>query len=31
MKQGGDAYITKPYDPEEMMQTVRSLLQGVAT
>jgi twitching motility two-component system response regulator PilH len=31
MKQGGDAYITKPYDPEEMIQTVRSLLQGVAT
>jgi twitching motility two-component system response regulator PilH len=29
MKQGGDAYITKPFNPEEMMTAVRSLLQGV--
>jgi twitching motility two-component system response regulator PilH len=29
MKQGGDAYITKPFNPEEMMTAVRSLLQDV--
>ncbi len=29
MKQGGDAYIIKPFNPEEMMTTIRSLLQGV--
>jgi twitching motility two-component system response regulator PilH len=29
MKQGGDAYIIKPYNPNEMMKTVRALLQGV--
>jgi twitching motility two-component system response regulator PilH len=29
MKQGGDAYIIKPFNPEEMMTAVRSLLQGV--
>ena len=29
MKQGGDAYIIKPFNPEEMMTAIRSLLQGV--
>lgn len=29
MKQGGDAYIIKPFNPDEMMTTVRSLLQSV--
>lgn len=29
MKQGGDAYIIKPFNPEEMMTTVRGLLQDV--
>ncbi len=29
MKQGGDAYIIKPFNPEEMMTAVRSLLQSV--
>jgi twitching motility two-component system response regulator PilH len=28
MKQGGDAYIIKPFNSEEMMAAVRSLLQG---
>ncbi|MGK7900475.1 MAG: response regulator transcription factor [Hormoscilla sp.] len=26
MKQGADAYITKPIDPEEMLETVRSVV-----
>jgi twitching motility two-component system response regulator PilH len=30
MKQGGDAYIIKPFNSEEMMAAVRSLLQGVS-
>jgi twitching motility two-component system response regulator PilH len=30
MKQGGDAYIIKPFNPNEMMKTVRALLQGVS-
>jgi twitching motility two-component system response regulator PilH len=30
MKQGGDAYIIKPFNPNEMMKTVRTLLQGVS-
>jgi twitching motility two-component system response regulator PilH len=29
MKQGGDAYIIKPFNPEEMMKTIRTLLQSV--
>lgn len=29
MKQGGDAYIIKPFNPDEMMTAVRSLLQSV--
>lgn len=29
MKQGGDAYIIKPFNAEEMMTAIRSLLQGV--
>jgi twitching motility two-component system response regulator PilH len=29
MKQGGDAYITKPFNAEEMMTAIRSLMQGV--
>jgi twitching motility two-component system response regulator PilH len=29
MKQGGDAYIIKPFNSDEMMAAVRSLLQGV--
>jgi twitching motility two-component system response regulator PilH len=28
MKQGGDAYIIKPFNSEDMMAAVRSLLQG---
>jgi twitching motility two-component system response regulator PilH len=28
MKQGGDAYIIKPFNSEEMMTAIRSLLQG---
>jgi twitching motility two-component system response regulator PilH len=28
MKQGGDAYIIKPFNSEDMMTAVRSLLQG---
>jgi twitching motility two-component system response regulator PilH len=27
MKQGGDAYITKPYSPDEMINTIRQLLK----
>jgi twitching motility two-component system response regulator PilH len=30
MKQGGDAYIIQPFNPNEMMKTVRALLQGVS-
>ena len=30
MKQGGDAYIIKPFNAGEMMATIRSLLQGVS-
>jgi twitching motility two-component system response regulator PilH len=29
MKQGGDAYVVKPFNSEEMMTVVKSLLQGV--
>jgi twitching motility two-component system response regulator PilH len=29
MKQGGDVYIIKPFNSEEMMTAIRSLLQGV--
>ncbi len=28
MKQGADAYITKPFHPPELLKTVRQLLQG---
>lgn len=28
-KQGGDAYITKPFQPEELIKTVKQLLQKV--
>ncbi len=28
MKQGGDAYITKPFNPEELIATVRKLLKS---
>lgn len=28
MKQGADAYITKPFQPGEMLQTVKQLLRG---
>lgn len=28
MKQGADAYITKPFHPVEMMKTVKQLLRG---
>ena len=28
MKQGADAYITKPFHPPELIKTVRQLLQG---
>ncbi len=27
MRQGGDAYITKPYDPAEMIATIKGLLK----
>jgi twitching motility two-component system response regulator PilH len=27
MKQGGDAYITKPYQPEELINTINKLLK----
>lgn len=30
MKQGADAYITKPFHPKEMLKTVKQLLQPVA-
>ncbi len=29
MKQGADAYITKPYNPEELLTTIRQLLAKV--
>lgn len=29
MKQGADAYISKPFHPPELMQTVRQLLRGI--
>ena len=29
MKQGGDAYIIKPFNPEEMLTAVKGLLQNV--
>lgn len=28
LKQGADAYITKPFEPAEMLQTVKQLLRG---
>ncbi|NCJ07008.1 response regulator [Synechococcales cyanobacterium C] len=28
MRQGGDAYITKPFNPDEMIATVRKLLKN---
>jgi len=28
-KQGGDAYITKPFQPQELIETVKQLLQKV--
>lgn len=31
MKQGGDAYITKPFNPAEMMRTVTKLLKERAS
>lgn len=30
MKQGADAYITKPFHPAEMLKTVKQLLRGSA-
>ncbi|KGF72970.1 chemotaxis protein CheY [Neosynechococcus sphagnicola sy1] len=27
LKQGGDAYITKPYQPEELLETIHKLLK----
>ncbi len=29
MKQGADAYITKPFHPVEMLKTVKQLLRGI--
>lgn len=29
MKQGADAYITKPFHPPELLKTVRQLLRGI--
>lgn len=28
MKQGADAYITKPYEPAELIKTIKTLLKG---
>ncbi|NJK33920.1 MAG: response regulator [Oscillatoriales cyanobacterium SM2_2_1] len=28
MKQGADAYLTKPYHPPELLKTIKSLLRG---
>jgi twitching motility two-component system response regulator PilH len=28
MKQGADAYITKPYEPAELLKTIKTLLKG---
>jgi len=28
MKQGADAYITKPYEPAELIKTIKGLLKG---
>ncbi len=30
MKQGADAYITKPFHPPELLKTVKQLLRGVS-